>query len=533
WGVQFHPESICSQYGRELLTNFCDLTSCTRRILTHRWDPDRLVRDRPPPVPYRVTVTTLPTLPDPEQVYTELFAAAPHSFWLDSSAVFDGTARFTFMGDGSGPLAEYVTYDVNRGIVTVVCADGTTESIRQPFFDYLDGQIRARALDVPAGLPFEFNLGYVGYLGYELKAETGGNAVYQAETPDAALLFADRIVVFDHVEGSTYLLCLSRAGDDRTATGWLTETADQLLTLPAVNPAHRPDSPVLTAGDTNVVRGERLMTLRHARHLYLKRIVECQEEIRNGESYEICLTNEAAVRARIDPLVAYRQLRRTSPVPYAALLDFPDTTVLSASPERFLAIDAAGCVESRPIKGTRPRGATRAQDDELRRDLLRQDKDRAENLMIVDLVRNDLNSVCEVGSVCVPRLFEVQTFAPVHQLVSTIRGMLKPDKSAVDCVRAAFPGGSMTGAPKIRTMEIIDRLEEGPRGVYSGALGWFGLSGAADLSIVIRTIVVTDDKVSFGVGGAIISLSSPEEEFEETVVKARVMAAAIASCPEA
>jgi para-aminobenzoate synthetase len=147
--------------------------------------------------------------------------------------------------------------------------------------------------------------------------------------------------------------------------------------------------------------------------------------------------------------------------------------------------------------------------------------------MIVDLVRNDLNKVCEIGSVHVPDLFQVETYATVHQLVSTIRGVLCFDRSPVDCVRAAFPGGSMTGAPKVRTMEIIDRLEDGPRGIYSGSLGWFALSGAVDLSIVIRTIVITGDCATFGMGGAIVALSDPEEEFQETLIKSRATTAAI------
>jgi para-aminobenzoate synthetase len=272
---------------------------------------------------------------------------------------------------------------------------------------------------------------------------------------------------------------------------------------------------------------ERRMALRHDRTAYLDRIAAAMNEIRDGESYEVCLTNTVNAQMALDPRLTYSWLRSISPVPYSALLEFPDLAVLSASPERFLSIGSDRVVESKPIKGTRPRGSTPQEDEALRRELGSQEKDRAENLMIVDLIRNDLNTVCEVGSVQVPKLFHVETYAPVHQLVSTIRGTLRQEASAVACVRATFPGGSMTGAPKIRTMQIIDRLEEGPRGLYSGALGWFGLGGAADLNIVIRTLVITPDKVTFGVGGAVIALSDPVEEFEETVVKSRAMTTAL------
>ncbi|MDT8912420.1 aminodeoxychorismate synthase component I [Amycolatopsis sp. PS_44_ISF1] len=509
WGVQFHPESILSQYGRELLANFTELT------LDHR------ARERgPSPAPQDLLhVRRLDFAPDTATAHAELFSGKRCSFWLDSGAD-DANSRFSILGDGTGPLAEYVTYEVATRTVRVERAEGVVEHRGRGIFEYLDEQLRARELPAGHGLPFDFALGYVGYLGYELKAEVGSPAEYPSPTPDAALLFADRAVVVDHVENCAYLLALGTSAHDPDAVKWLDRTAHRLELLPAAETRRR-HPPV-----TPAALGENFVP-RHDRERYLARIDACLEEIKNGESYEICLTNMVTADAVPDVAHTYGLLRDISPVPYGALLDFPGVAVLSASPERFLSIDAQGVVESKPIKGTRPRGATEAEDSALREELRESEKDRAENLMIVDLLRNDLNAVCEVGSVHVPKLFDVETYAPVHQLVSTVRGRLRRGVSAVQCVRACFPGGSMTGAPKLRTMEIIGRLEGGPRGVYSGSLGWFSLSGAADLSIVIRTIVATPEGVSFGVGGAIVSLSDPVEEFEETVVKSLAMTKAI------
>jgi len=514
WGVQFHPESISTEYGRELLSNFRDLaTKHGRRGAVE------------PAAPYQVHVTTVPGMPDAESAYRELFAGSGPSFWLDSSLVTEGLSRFSFMGDASGPLAEYLTYRVSDGAVTVSTRRGL-ERIEQRFFDYLEEQLSKRAVAVPESLPFELNLGYVGYLGYELKAETGGAAVHHAATPDAALVFADRMLAIDHVERTSYLLALATPETADRARSWLAETAERLADLPSGEPSRNPDGGRKLVGMTDPAVSDAAIP-RHSRSGYLARIEECLREITDGESYEICLTNAVTADVRIDPLKTYAHLRRLSPVPYGALLDFPDVTVLSASPERFLTVGVDGTVESKPIKGTRPRGATPEEDRALHDDLLGNEKDNAELLMIVDLIRNDLSRVCEVGSVHVPKLCEVETYAPVHQLVSTIRGRLRDRHSAVSCVQAAFPGGSMTGAPKIRTMEIIDRLEDGPRGVYSGSLGWFSLAGAIDLNIIIRTLVASDDQVSFGVGGAIVALSDPEDEYEETVVKSRAMVSAL------
>jgi para-aminobenzoate synthetase len=514
WGVQFHPESISTESGRELLANFRDLaTTHGRRGAVQQ------------AAPYRMHVTTVSGMPDAETAYRELFAGSGPSFWLDSSLVIEGLSRFSFMGDASGPLAEYVTYRVSDGAATVSTRSGL-ERIEQRFFDYLEEQLSRRAVAVPEGLPFEFNLGYVGYLGYELKAETGGEAAHHADTPDAALLFADRMLALDHVERTSYLLALGTPETSDEARSWLAETAERLADLSGGEPPQTADGGRTLVGMTDPSVSDAAIP-RHSRSGYLARIEECLREITEGESYEICLTNTVTADVEIDPLRTYAHLRRLSPVPYGALLDFPDVTVLSASPERFLSVGVDGTVESKPIKGTRPRGTTPDEDRALHDDLLGNEKDNAELLMIVDLIRNDLSRVCEVDSVHVPKLCEVETYAPVHQLVSTIRGRLRDKHSAVSCVQAAFPGGSMTGAPKIRTMEIIDRLEDGPRGVYSGSLGWFSLAGALDLNIVIRTLVATGDRVSFGVGGAIVALSDPQDEYEETVVKSRAMVSAL------
>ncbi|HEU5155919.1 MAG TPA: aminodeoxychorismate synthase component I [Streptosporangiaceae bacterium] len=497
WGVQFHPESIRTEHGHRLMANFRDLTAAYWAKRTRR----------------RVTVRRLARMPDPEAAYVDLFAAADHSFWLDGHGAGGEAGRFSFMGDDTGPLSHVLEHRVGRD---------------PAFFERLAASLSRRRVAVPEGLPFEFNLGYVGYLGYELKAECGGDAAHTAPTPDALMLFADRMVAFDHADGSGYLLTLTP--DDP----WLDETAERLgrLARPGAVPppgdaAAAPARPDPDWRFTDPATGRGGIELRHDHGSYLKRIRQCLVEIAEGESYEVCLTNMAHAPGPVDDLAVYRRLRRLSPVPYGALLRFGAVAVLSASPERFLAVRADGRVEAKPIKGTRPRGAHPRADAELAAALRASEKERAENLMIVDLLRNDLGRVCAAGTVHVPKLFDVETHAAAHHLVSTIRGRLAPGRTAVDCVRAAFPGGSMTGAPKIRTMRIIDRLEEGPRGVYAGALGWFGLGGAADLSVVIRTIVVNGDDVAFGVGGAIVALSEQAEEFAETMVKARVMAAAL------
>lgn len=514
WGVQFHPESILTEYGVELLHNF--------RTLVTGSSPNRAAPAAPPADRgrYHLECRRIDTEPDTEALFTDLYGASDHAFWLDSGGDTPA-ARFTVMGDDSGPLAEHLAYSVADRTWRIT-RNGKTSTVEQDYFSYLDEQLALRRTEHPHQLPLDFNLGYVGVLGYELKAETQGRAHHTSPLPDSQLVFADRAIVVDHHERVTYLLTLTDPLEPESgpaAAQWL-EAADRAIHR------HERAAGAAATGVAAPVGGPRFV-FDQSRPDYLDSIRRCLTAITDGESYEICLTNTAEGPPLKDPLGAYTALRAISPVPFGAYLHLGDTAVLSASPERFLSVARDGRVQAKPIKGTRPRGETEALDQDIRRDLAENPKDHAENLMIVDLLRNDLNRVCMVGSVHVPKLFDVETYSHVHQLVSTVEGRLEPKRSAVECVRATFPGGSMTGAPKVRTMEIIDGLERRARGYYSGAIGWLSLSGAADLSIVIRTLVTSEESCTFGVGGAIIALSDPEAEYEEILVKARAMLSAL------
>jgi len=252
------------------------------------------------------------------------------------------------------------------------------------------------------------------------------------------------------------------------------------------------------------------------------------EYIRAGDIYQVNLSQRFEVPRPGDPFDVYLRLRSLSPAPFAAFLRFPDCAVLSSSPERFLRYTPEDRrIETRPIKGTRPRSATSEEDEAFRRELLASEKDRAENLMIVDLERNDLGRVAEIGSVRVTRLFEPERYATVHHLVSTVEAHLAGGRDVVDLLRAAFPGGSITGAPKIRSMEIIDELEPVARGVYTGSIGYIRPDGELDLNIAIRTVVVKDRRAYFSVGGGIVADSDPAAEYHETLDKGAAIARAL------
>jgi para-aminobenzoate synthetase len=524
WGVQFHPESICTEHGRRLLANFRDLTAqyasgsdngvaAARAPAVALGEPTRVgAAGR---AKLRLKVRRLDTLHDPERIFVQLYGNSPDAFWLDSSKV-DERARFSFMGDAEGPLAATISYDVSSGEVRVE-RGGEQEVTRESIFDYLSREMR-RLRCLSDDLPFDFNCGFVGYFGYELKADCEGSRAHRSSMPDAAFVFVDRLIAFDHLEQCTYLLCVTEASGEEEGDRWIAETSLRLASLPPVSAPEWAEAP-----DDGPVE----FRLGRSHTQYLDDIAKCKRQLIEGETYEICLTNKITAEATPEPLPLYRTLRRVNPAPFSAFLRFGEAAVLSSSPERFLSIGRDRWAEAKPIKGTCRRGETAAEDVRLAEELRTGEKNRAENLMITDLLRNDLGVVCEVGTVHVPYLMHVESYETVHQLVSTVRGLLREDLEPPDCIRACFPGGSMTGAPKKRTMEIIDDLEGEARGVYSGAIGYLGLSGGCDLNIVIRTIVIDGRSTTLGAGGAIIMQSDAEDEYQETLLKARAPLQAI------
>jgi para-aminobenzoate synthetase len=528
WGVQFHPESIATEHGAKLVENFYALARERKGPATRA-----TVRPQSMSRPARMTrrssagaelrMRTIPGEPSTEALFERLFAEERYAFWLDSADAPTRLAQSSYMGTSAGPDRCVLEYDVEESAVRVH-RDGATAIERGSIFDLLDRELSMRSLDTPGGHVPDLLGGFVGYLGYECKADCGATNVHGSDVPDSVLMLANRVVAVDHLRHRTHLLAIP-AGDEAEVELWLDAAEAAVAEVLAAPPA--PPSPADPAFGTPSTSHVRFQCGR-GREQYLADIRRSQAELAAGESYEVCLTDQISTDAEPEPFDLYRNLRRTNPAPFAAYLQLGEVAVVSSSPERFLSVDRERRVEARPIKGTTSRTPDPAEDAALKAALTSDEKTYAEHLMIVDLLRNDLGIVCEVGSVAVPELMVVEDYATVHQLISTVEGRLAQGRSAVECARACFPGGSMTGAPKQRTMEIIDDLEAEARGVYSGAIGYFGLDGMMDLSIVIRTIVLRPGRTTIGAGGAIVMQSDPEEEFDEILLKARAPMAAIA-----
>ncbi|OAA15947.1 Aminodeoxychorismate synthase component 1 [Corynebacterium afermentans subsp. afermentans] len=414
---------------------------------------------------WRLLHREVPGVLDCQRVFNAIRCDGNDAFFLDSA---DARGRFSILGDTAGTLSRSMSYSLDDGNV----------------LDTLDAELSTPVVDAP-DLPFTG--GWIGYLGYECAQLTMPITLrHHSPYPDAYFVRPQSFIVYDHQAETAHLCALAGDGD----TGLLDRLEQALKGAEG-------------AGGTSIGEGS------WSNPDYLGSIERAQELLRAGESYEVCLTDTFTAEATGD---IYPSLREHNPAPYAAHLIFDGVEVASASPERFLTVRGRE-VEAKPIKGT----IAADQDPALLDDA----KTRAENLMIVDLLRNDLSRVCDPGTVRVPGLMQVESYATVHQLVSTITGRLCEGRTAVDAIRATFPPGSMTGAPKLRTCEIIDRLETSPRGVYSGALGYFGFDGQADLSVVIRTAVRAGNSVTVGAGGAIVLASDPDSELVERNLKAQ------------
>jgi para-aminobenzoate synthetase component 1 len=423
---------------------------------------------------------------DPESAFRALASGPDDVFWLDS-----GRHGVHVLGSGERILPE-------RGAV----------------LDTLRSELEREPIELYRAYPgFDgFRLGVVGWVGYEVREETTGVAVTRrSRHPEAAFLRVDRALVIDVESGRADLLALGDrwAGD---LAAWRDDLAARLA-----------DPPPPTAGSPSAAE----VRWRDDEATYLENVRACLDAIREGETYQICLTTMAEVDGSFDEVASYLALRAASSSHHGGFLRIAGTSLLSASPERFLEVDAEGMVRTRPIKGTRPRASIQVADEELAAELEESEKERAENVMIVDLMRNDLSRVCELGSVAVTSLLAVESYPAVHQLVSEVEGRLRAGLTAVDALGACFPAGSMTGAPKIRATQILDTLEAGPRGLYAGTFGFFGYDGQADLAMVIRSIVMDADGASVGAGGGITTLSIPDEEYAEMRLKARAPLAAL------
>jgi para-aminobenzoate synthetase len=533
WGVQFHPESVATEHGRKLFENFYKLAHRhnsarvrrTRRPQTTPQPPRRATARPAAPTHTELQVRTIEAEAPSEALFEQLFGSLRHAFWLDSALAPTTLGRYSFLGTSAGENRCVLEYDVTEQRVTAHRGAGTTTE-SDTIFGVLARELEKQAVEAPPGLPSGLLGGFVGYIGYECKADCGSPNVHRADTPDSVLMLANRLIVVDHLAQHTHVLALCR-GNEHGVESWLEETEVTVREAIAEAAAKPPAAQQACAERLPVVPV--LFRCGRGREQYLADVASCQAALSAGESYEVCLTDQLHTEASPEPFELYRILRNSNPAPFAAYLKLGELSVLSSSPERFLAIDPDRRVEARPIKGTAPRLSDPERDAAQLAELLGDEKTFAEHLMIVDLLRNDLGRVCEVGSVTVPELMVTENYATVHQLVSTIAGQLADDRTPMECVRACFPGGSMTGAPKLRTMGIIDDIEREARGVYSGAIGYFGLDGRVDLSIVIRTIVMRPGATTIGAGGAIVMQSEPEQEFAEMLLKAKAPMEAVAT----
>jgi len=463
-------------------------------------------------------VEELVPAPDPVETCAR-FADLPFLVFLDSATHPEQAGRYSFL------VADPATIVRSKGALTQQLGEGRWTRVAADPVAHVSALLEPFAAEPVAGLP-PFQGGAAGYVGYDWGAQlerVPRTRYDDLAIPDVMLGLYDWVIAWDHQTKRAWVISTGipeqgAARRDRTARRLafvkerLAERRSDRLAAPSY-PV--PDVPGLRSNFT--------------REGYLDAVARVIEYVYAGDIFQANLSQRLEAPLAGTPFELYRRLRQRNPAPFAAYLAFGDVVVVSSSPERFLCVDAGRRVETRPIKGTRPRGVGPEHDAALALALAESDKDRAENVMIVDLLRNDLSRVCQPGTVRVPELFALEHYQTVHHLVSTVVGELAPELDALDLLRAAFPGGSITGAPKVRAMQIIAELEPTQRGVYCGSIGYLSATGALDSSIVIRTYLVVGRDVYFQVGGGIVADSDPEQEYRETLDKARGLIAALKS----
>ncbi len=479
-------------------------------------------------------------LPAPDPVRCcERLAGLPYRLFLDSASRDDRLGRHTFLCADPVAVVRSKNTEVER-----IDTDGTRRRVDTDALTAVRALIAPHRTQAVAGLP-PFQGGAAGYIAYDF-----GLTLERLPAPryddlaldDLVLGIYDWVLAWDHQSSRAWIVSTGiPETDPRKREQRARERAAsvrRLLSEPASGPLAEPASARATANrppaaPSYVVEDgwwDPRLAIRSSftRPAYLEAVQRVRDYIYAGDIFQTNLSQRFEAPFTEPAWTFYQRLRTRNAAPFAAYMDLPHGTILSASPERFLRIDASGQVETRPIKGTSPRGLGPEHDAALGHALTESEKDRAENLMIVDLMRNDLSRVCEPGTVRVPELFALERYATVHHLVSTVVGRLSPGTDALDVIRAAFPGGSITGAPKVRAMEIIAELEPSRRGVYCGSMGYWSVTGELDTSIAIRTAVASEGRIYFSAGGGIIADSAPEQEYRETLDKARGIIDALA-----
>ena len=446
----------------------------------------------------------------PHLLFKEL-QSSPYSFFLDSAMGRERQGRFSFLG-----CEPFLIFKSKKDSVSLEWNDGRKELLRSnPFLILKDLFQRFTVFSPPTwkyGIPFI--AGGVGYFGYDMKdfiEKLPDISRDDLSLPDCAIGFYDTVLAFDHLKDKAYLTGVE-------FEGIRTDAKIKLRTALSSKISNR--GMEYSAGTGGVLRSN------YTKAGYMKTVAEAKEYIEKGDIYQVNLSQRFEADLKSEPYELYLRLREASPAPFASYLNFEDVIIISSSPERFL-MKRGSYIETRPIKGTSPRSSDPLADEFNGISLKESYKDRAEHIMIVDLERNDLGRICEYGSVKPTEFIMLERYSTVFHLVSTVSGRLKEGVGPVDCLTAAFPGGSITGAPKVRSMEIIEELEPVKRSVYTGAIGYISFDGNMDTSIVIRTMVVKGDKLYFSVGSGIVFDSDPEREYHETLDKARGIMSAL------